>query len=198
MPDHAATMPDMMRCFEAYLDPRHQAHFLPRFQQFMAGGRRWTFNLGAAFWSFFWFFYHKMYAWGLAGAVFFMGLDAAVGQVLDHSCGNIELLGFVRFVAPMVASVLLVGFWADWLYYRHCQRRIKRLWRRHAQLDEAAFLALLARRGGVNLKGILWVIVPILVLAVALMIVAYVGDPVGTEHILTDGFVPAEVGCAPQ
>jgi hypothetical protein len=138
----------------AFLPPSSADWWLNRFADIERRKRLFRFNLAAAFWSFFWFWYHKMYLLGLVFMAAFMGVDLLAEALLAPFCLPWGLDGVVRFFAPMVVSALTIGFLADALYWYHCRRRIEALWLRFGMtVPDVAFAEFLARKGGVNLRG---------------------------------------------
>lgn len=156
-----------------WLAPKHADAFLTVFCRIEAGG--WVFNWSAAFWSVFWFFYHKMYAVGWLSLAVYYGsnwlIDRGLAALGAHPHWMVDGVHLVVMAA-------LMGALADRLYYRWCRTTIQRLWQRHhAVLGEEAFLDLLVRRGGVNLLRILWVMGGFVAGVAALMLWLYTTDP---------------------
>jgi hypothetical protein len=156
-----------------WLAPAHAERFLAVFRRLEAGG--WSFNLSAAFWSVFWFFYHKMYAVGWLSVAVYYGSDWLIDRGLAALGANPHWLVGLVHLALMAA---LIGGLADRFYYRWCRATIERLWHRHhAALGEDGFIDLLVRRGGVNLSRILWVLGGFVGGVAALMLWLYTSDP---------------------
>lgn len=160
----------------AYTAPAHRARFSVLFEQFEQG-RVISFNLGAAFWSFFWFFYHKMYGWGAVGALVFVAFDQITGNWLARQCWG-PVGDTIRFFAPIIASIITMGLFADWLYWRHCRARVRKLWLKYGnELQEAVLMDMLGRQGGVELQKLLWAAGFIVAVMVVLLGISWRLDP---------------------
>ncbi|MBI1363068.1 MAG: DUF2628 domain-containing protein [Proteobacteria bacterium] len=177
---------DFAALARAFLPAGKQDIYLKRFKEIESGRRWFRFNLSASFWSFFWFWYHKMYLVGLVICVAYLWVDQSIQNLLDASCLPLAEDDLIRFFAPMVISALVVGFLADILYWRHCRRKVDKLWQRYGhQLTDVAFAELLARKGGINLKGVLWFVGSVFALLFGIFGWLYMQDPVTGWRILS-------------
>jgi len=175
----------------AYLPPGGEEYFLKRFNEIEQNKQYFRFNLAAAFWSFFWFWYHKMYLAGFVVMALFLGVDALLDVLLKGVCLTPATDGLVRFFAPMVLSAITVGFSADFLYWYHCRRRINRLWVKYGStMADVGFTALLKRRGGTQLTKLIFIGGTIMGLLVATFAYLWLEDPKLAEQTFKEALSP--------
>lgn len=171
---------------EAYIGEKHGGKYREAFSDMMEGDRL-SFNLSAAFWSFMWFFYHKVYDMGFIAMAIFLALDPIVKSVFDTLC----ILGpgatVIKGLLPIFVSILWVGFYGNWFLYRHVHKQVYRLWRREGQnLPQDVFIERLKRKGGTSIWPIVAVSLIFLLVSVASIFIGFMADPLNMEKILLE------------
>ncbi len=163
------------------IPPEKRDYFTPLFKEF-ENGKVASFNLAAAFWSFFWLFYYRMPLFGLVGMVIFIGIDILTPSLLAPLHMPITTVQVIDFFAPVVLSVLILGFFSNWIYWWSLRHKAKRILNQN--LNEAEQLELLAKKGGTNLKGILWWVGGLTIIFTSIMLLAYLQNPEQIKAIL--------------
>ena len=146
----------------------NQFSFMPKFMAFKNGKSKVSFNFFACFLSPYYFFYRKMYLWGILGLlvdllcsipnILYMmtnqylskALDVTVTWGLDLTKPQLSTLLTLYYIASLVslAAQILSGVFANYLYYKKCNKTAKLLSEKATTKDE--FLALADKKGGVN------------------------------------------------
>ena len=135
------------------LVPQKKRAYYARVFTDIEDGHLVTMNWGAAFWSFMWFFYHRMFMWGWGAFFIFMVVDHA-GQYILGVNGGAVAVKTIDFFAPIVVSVMGMGFFANYIYYQHLNKMIRKSWFSRGQLlPEETWHQALRRKGGVDLKS---------------------------------------------
>lgn len=112
-----------------------------------------TMNWGAAFWSFMWFFYHRMMLWGWGAFFVFMAVEHA-GEFLLGIEGSKNAVETIDFFAPLVASIIGMGLFANKIYYNHLNNIVRTSWFSRGHLvPEEVWYQSLRRKGGVDMKS---------------------------------------------
>lgn len=154
----------------AILIGKNSHYFLPRFKAAQSK-RGHSFN-GCAFLFLGWYFlYRKMYAYALWILLFTL-LLAVPGTLLSLSTVS-ELTGMVDLSLGVSEATLtnaahicnfltlalrfLCGFFANHLYFHHCQKKIRQT--QALSLDSDAYYAALSRKGGVAHKLIIGLVI---------------------------------------
>lgn len=141
------------------------------------------FRFSAAFWSFFWFWYQRMWVMGFVVLVAFYGLNPVLKTLLTpHGvpCVVVEVIHLVMMAA-------LTGFLGPLWFAVVAKIRIARVLKKYAEADELVLKQVLMRAGRSNLKGTLYVVfVPFGVL-LGLLLLNYLQAP----DLVTKAFVDA-------
>lgn len=146
----------------------NQFSFMPKFMALKNKKSKVSFNFFACLLSPYYFFYRKMYLWGFLGllvellcsipnALYMMtnqylskAFDVTVTSGLDLTQPQLKTLMTFYYIASLVslAAQILSGMFANYLYYKKCNKTAKKLSEKAATKDE--FLALADKKGGVN------------------------------------------------
>ncbi len=139
------------------------AYFLTNFSRMKQSGRPISFNFCAFFFGWKYLLYRKMY--GLSFLVFLvstlLGLPAAIclyedlsvasGLMAGYSAGFESLL-FVAQICSIVSTMLSMALclFCNWLYYRHCIRKIQKI-QSDTYVSTQEYATALAKKGRTNL-----------------------------------------------
>lgn len=135
------------------LVPQKKRAYFERVFTDIEAGHMITMNWGAAFWSFMWFFYHRMFKWGWVAFFAFMLVDHA-GEYVLGADGNTIAVQTIDFFAPIVVSILGMGLFANYVYFQHLNTLVRKSWFSRGQmLPEETWHQSLHRKGGVDLKS---------------------------------------------
>ena len=130
---------------------KHRDYYVTVFNR-LEDGELISMNWGAAFWSFMWFFYHRMMKWGWVAFFAFMAVDH-IGDYIFPDSGQLAIQT-VNFFAPIIISIITMGFFANWLYFQHLDAIVRKSWfSRGHLLDEQTWYQSLHRKGGVDMKS---------------------------------------------
>lgn len=140
-----------MKAMAVLVPQKHRDYYMTVFNR-LEDGEIISMNWGAAFWSFMWFFYHRMMKWGWVAFFGFMAVDHLGNYILPETDGM--AIGVVNFFAPIIVSIVLVGMFGNWVYWQHLNSLIRKSWfdRGHL-LPEETWHQSLHRKGGVDLKS---------------------------------------------
>lgn len=171
---------------EAYIGEKHRGKYREVFSDMMEGDRL-SFNLSAAFASFLWFFYYKVYRMGFITLVVFLAFDPVLENVFNTFCFIGPGATTLKMLLPIAASVFWVGFYGNWYLYQHVRQNVYRLWRREGQnLPAELFMQRLRKKGGTSVWPIIWVSLALLVLSTASVVFGLLTNPNGMEKMLLE------------
>ncbi len=141
----------------------NSTYFLTNFVRMKQSGRPITFNFSALFFGWKYLLYRKMY--GLALLVFacstLLGIPSAIclyqdlavasGLMADYSA-QFESLLFAAQICSILSTILSMALclFCNWLYYRHCIRKIKKI-QGNVYISTQEYSAALVKKGRTNL-----------------------------------------------
>ena len=135
--------------FRAILGPKNQEYYLQRFADYEASGKTTLgWHWPAFFVTFYWLLYRKMW---LAALLYFIlpyvctSVLGLITSLLGESRG-LMMLGC--YLAYTLAILLLPPLFANALYYRHCQSKIRQAEQLHN--DRERQLGYLSAKGGTS------------------------------------------------
>ncbi len=135
--------------FRAILGPKNQEYYLQRFEEYEANGKTTIgWHWPAFFITFYWLLYRKMW---LAALLYFIlpyvctSLLGLVSSLLGASGAPMMGIGYLVYI---LAILLLPPLFANSLYYRHCQSKIRKAEQLHD--DRARQLGYLSAKGGTS------------------------------------------------
>lgn len=163
-------------------------YYLPLFQHFKNTGRKLSWNLSAMIFPPIYFFYRKMYAWGILSIFLGILIDIppmiSVIQAYDMNMGilsqwansvdlrsaSFSTLYNVCIIASYVYLFMRAAF-ANWLYYRHVLGSVSKIKEQHGEQCRE----ILKKKGGVSPLSILFLIVGTFMLSVIISFVLVFG-----------------------
>ena len=135
--------------FRAILGPNNQDYYLQRFEEYEANGKTTIgWHWPAFFITFYWLLYRKMW---LAALLYFIlpyvctSLLGLVSSMLGASGAPMMGIGYLAYI---LAILLLPPMFANGLYYRHCQSKIRQAEQLHD--DRERQLGYLSAKGGTS------------------------------------------------
>ena len=135
--------------FRAILGPKNQEYYLQRFKEYEANGKTTLgWHWPAFFITFYWLLYRKMW---LAALLYFIlpyvctSVLGLITSLLGESRG-LMMLGC--YLAYTLAILLLPPLFANALYYRHCQSKIRKAEALHSERQRQ--LGYLSAKGGTS------------------------------------------------
>ena len=135
--------------FRAILGPKNQDYYLQRFEEYEANGKTTIgWHWPAFFITFYWLLYRKMW---LAALLYFIlpylctSVLGVVGSLLGASGTLLVSVGYLLYI---LAILLLPPMFANGLYYRHCQSKIRQAEQLHD--DRERQLGYLSAKGGTS------------------------------------------------
>ena len=135
--------------FRAILGPNNQEYYLQRFEEYEANGKTTIgWHWPAFFITFYWLLYRKMW---LAALLYFIlpylctSVLGVVGSLLGASGTLLVSVGYLLYI---LAILLLPPMFANGLYYRHCQSKIRQAEQLHD--DRERQLGYLSAKGGTS------------------------------------------------
>lgn len=142
------------------------AYFLMNFSRMKQSGRPISFNFSALFFGWKYLLYRKMY--GLSILVFLVNtllslpaaiclyedLSVASGLMTGYSAGFESLL-FAAQICSIVSTMLSMALclFCNWLYYRHCIRKIQKI-QKNTYVSVQEYSTALVKKGRTNLFAI--------------------------------------------
>jgi len=174
--------------YKAILGPKNQEYYLRHFRRFDSDGTTSnSWHWPALFVTLYWLLYRKM--WLNALAYFLLPIILIVLLVIGASAGMSGNAIVGASVLFYVFTWLLPPLYANAIYYKHCQRIIKKT--RSSSLDLPGLLGGLSRKGGTgNVVLIMALVVASIGLAAAKAIPKY--QEYITRVDLSDGISEAE------
>jgi len=142
--------------FETAIGPNVE-YYLPRFEQFEAGGSQIGWHWPAFFATTPWFLYRKMWLVGVLNLVYPFALTFFCGIAFAFLAGSIQAnpLSFALiYLVLLAAPWFVLPMFANAMYWRHVGNLIDRMPRAFAQ-DPAKKLTRLERDGGTGLAAML-------------------------------------------
>ncbi|MDD3192308.1 MAG: RING finger protein [Oscillospiraceae bacterium] len=144
----------------------NSGYFLANFMRIKQSGRPVTFNFSALFFGWKYFLYRKMYGFSLLIFLFntLLGLPSAIclyedlavasGLAASYSVWFDSMMLAAQFcsILSTILSMALCLF-CNWLYYRHCIRKIKKI-QQTLYVSPQEYSAALAKKGRTNLFAI--------------------------------------------
>ena len=135
--------------FRAILGPKNQEYYLQRFEEYEANGKTTIgWHWPAFFITFYWLLYRKMW---LAALLYFIlpyvctSLLGLVSSLLGASGAPMMGIGYLLYI---LAILLLPPMFANTLYYRHCQGKIRKAEALHSERQRQ--LGYLSAKGGTS------------------------------------------------
>ncbi len=135
--------------FRAILGPNNQEYYLQRFEEYEANGKTTIgWHWPAFFITFYWLLYRKMW---LAALLYFIlpyvctSLLGLVSSLLGASGAPMMGIGYLVYI---LAILLLPPMFANTLYYRHCQSKIRKAEALHSERQRQ--LGYLSAKGGTS------------------------------------------------
>ncbi len=144
----------------AYVGPKNADYYARQFDQFKTQSSNVSWNWPAFFVATIWFLYRKMWlnalAYWLGLPIVLTVLSTIITTVAGPGAGSTFYYG-----AYIVTAFVLVPMFANRLYYRHAQAKIRKVAARSSTAEQQA--AELARIGGTS--NVALVVVPIVLVA---------------------------------
>ncbi len=162
----------------AYVGPKNADYYVRQFGQFEAQDSSVSWNWPSFFLATIWFLYRKMWlnalAYWLGLPIVLTVLSTIITTVAGPGAGSTFYYG-----AYIVTAFVLVPMFANRLYYRHAQAKIRKVAARSSTPEQQA--AELARVGGTS--SVVLVVVP-LVLVALVGIVAAIAIPAYQDYTI--------------
>ena len=169
---------------KAFLGPKLE-HLLPLYEE----GYKIRFSFAAAFWSFFWFLYRRMFLLATVVVFVFFWSNGALKAALVPQgvpCMAVEAI-------HLAMMAVITGFVGPWLYFMWSKWRVGMLVKRFGHLDDIKLKQILMKKGGVNLKGTLWLVLIPFILLFLLLLVNYLQEPELVKKAFLDALLVS--GC---
>jgi len=134
--------------WKAFVQTRLE-YYIPKFLEFHLLGKRVSFNFAAFFWAPFWFFYRKMYLYGVA--FYLLGI-------------------FIGIFANIIA-----GIFGNYIYYEFVEGRVNRVLLKARQLGIEPE-TLLRAEGGTSVSAVVVALLLTFFLVILMILVAVAGS----------------------
>ncbi len=157
----------------AYVGPKNADYYAERFARFRSGGSKLSWSWPAFFVAAYWLLYRKMW---LNALLYWVGLPVVLGALsvgVALVAGEAASTAFY-YGAYLTITFILVPLFANYLYYRHAQRKVDKIAGMISSPERQS--AELTRIGGTsNIVIIVLIVVSIMLLGIiaAIAIPAY-------------------------
>jgi Tfp pilus assembly protein PilE len=180
VPLHQPASDNLDAYYKAIIGPKRQSYYLEQFARFDSkGGAGISWHWPAFFATFYWFLYRKM--WRNAIIYFFLPYIVmfAVGVLAGlsgHSGGSFV---FVAYILYTLGIFLFPPMYANALYYKHCQEKIKES--RATSPEVQRQLGELTGKGGTS--GVILIFLLVFVVIAVIGILAAIAIPQYQEYV---------------
>lgn len=150
---------------------KNSGTYLAKFKFMKETGRKTSFSFSGFFLDSVFFTYRKVWWLGLVMlfTTLLLSIPSSLGSVGIYitdfigmsmpanleSLLNSQTLWWLQYAASILSFAIRIffGLFANWIYFRHCIKQVKRLRQQYG--DDAAYEAALRKKGGVSIPGLI-------------------------------------------